>query len=264
MPSLSMGRYRARFGTSAQDIDTARRLRHAAFIAARSGGAEGAAAGRDGDALDSRCRHVLVEEAATGALVCCFRVLDLPRGTAIGSSYSAQFYDLSRLGAYPGRILEIGRFCIDPARTDPDILRMAWAFLTRLVDAQGIELLIGCSSFEGTDPARYAAAFGLLRARHLAPPRWRPAGRAPERVRFDALPGADDPPDTRRALRELPPLLRSYLTLGGWVSDHAVIDRQLDTLHVFTGLEIRAIPPARARLMRAVARSGRAVVPVSP
>jgi hypothetical protein len=31
------------------------------------------------------------------------------------------------------------------------------------------------------------------------------------------------------------------------------VDRELNTLHVFTGLEIRTIPPARARLLRAVA-----------
>jgi putative hemolysin len=48
-------------------------------------------------------------------------------------------------------------------------------------------------------------------------------------------------------------LLRTYLAMGGWVSDHAVIDRDLGTLHVFTGLEIGAIPPARKRLLRAVA-----------
>jgi len=52
----------------------------------------------------------------------------------------------------------------------------------------------------------------------------------------------------------MPPLLRAYLRMGGWVSDHAVIDRDLGTLHVFTGLEIRAVPPARARALRAVAR----------
>jgi L-ornithine Nalpha-acyltransferase len=50
----------------------------------------------------------------------------------------------------------------------------------------------------------------------------------------------------------MPPLLRTYLAMGGWVSDHAVVDRDLNTLHVFTGLEIRAIPPARARLLRDV------------
>ena len=52
----------------------------------------------------------------------------------------------------------------------------------------------------------------------------------------------------------MPPLLRTYLSMGGWVSDHAVVDRQMNTLHVFTGVEISAIPPARKRLLRAVAQ----------
>jgi hypothetical protein len=41
--------------------------------------------------------------------------------------------------------------------------------------------------------------------------------------------------------------------MGRWVSDHAVIDHDLGTLHVFTGVEIAAIPPARARALRAIA-----------
>jgi L-ornithine Nalpha-acyltransferase len=51
----------------------------------------------------------------------------------------------------------------------------------------------------------------------------------------------------------MPPLLRTYLAMGGWVGDHAVVDRELGTLHVFTALEIRAIPEARARLLRGLA-----------
>ena len=59
------------------------------------------------------------------------------------------------------------------------------------------------------------------------------------------------PFDERRALQQMPGLLRSYLAMGGWVSDHAVIDRDLGTLHVLTVVDIAAIPPARARLLRA-------------
>jgi hypothetical protein len=47
--------------------------------------------------------------------------------------------------------------------------------------------------------------------------------------------------------------LRTYLLMGGWVSDHAVVDNDLNTLHVFTGLEIKGIPASRKRLLRATA-----------
>ena len=192
-----------------------------------------------------------MEDTATQRLVCCARVLPLAGGGEIGSSYAAQHYDLGRLSAFAGPMLELGRFCVRPGVDDPDILRVAWAALTRLVDDCGIELVFGCSSFAGTDAGRHAAAFALLRERHLAPERWRPSIRAGDVVRF----GADRPTGANRraGLRHMPPLLRSYLAMGGWVSDHAVVDTNLNTLHVFTGLEIRAIPAARARALRLVA-----------
>jgi L-ornithine Nalpha-acyltransferase len=64
---------------------------------------------------------------------------------------------------------------------------------------------------------------------------------------------AGDTPDLAAAMAQMPPLLRTYLAMGGWVSDHAVLDRDLDTLHVFTAVEIAAIPPARARALREIA-----------
>ena len=178
-------------------------------------------------------------------LVACARVLSLPQG-GIERSYSAQFYDLSRLAAFPGPLLELGRFCIHPDHNDPDILRLTWGALTRIVDAEWITLLFGCSSFAGADPAPHQAALAQL-VRYVAPARWQPGALAAHRHDLPAAP--------KTALTTMPPLLRSYLQMGAWVSDHAVIDRELDTLHVFTGLEIARVPPARARALRALAAS---------
>jgi putative hemolysin len=79
----------------------------------------------------------------------------------------------------------------------------------------------------------------------------RPGRKAAEVVDFPALAGGVT--DRRAALAALPPLLRTYLGMGGWVSDHAVVDRELDTLHVFTCVEVDRIPAARAASLRAVA-----------
>ena len=244
--NLRKGRFGARTARDAADIEAAQRLRYRAF---RSAAGE---AGRDADQFDPVCRHVLVEETRSGRLVCCFRLLPLADGSEIGRSYAAQFYDLSALRGYSGRMAEIGRFCIDPEFAgDPDILRVAWGALTRFVDEAGIDMLFGCSSFAGTETQDYLDAFAMLEQRHLAPSRWLPRVKAPDVFRFARrLRGK---PDARRAMTTMPPLLRTYLLMGGWVSDHAVVDRDLNTLHVFTGLEIAAIPPARARLLRGVA-----------
>ncbi len=244
MLSLLRGRYRARTARSPADVALAQDLRRLAF--------RGPGGGRDADAFDAICTHVLVEEVRTGTVVCCFRLLPLDSGCEIARSYSAQYYDLEKLAAYPGRMVEMGRFCIHPDHHDPDILRVAWGAMTAWVDAEGVEMLFGCSSFRGTEAETYLDAFALLKEGHLAPRRWLPRVKAPQVFRFARkLRGAK--PDARRALSAMPPLLRTYLMMGGWVSDHAVVDRDLDTLHVFTGLEINAIPPARARLLRGVA-----------
>lgn len=249
MLSLSKGRYRVRFTDEPDEIARAQRLRYLAFIAARGGCRPD---GRDVDGFDALCTHALVEEVRTGTLVCCFRLMPLKGGAEIGRSYSAQYYGLSALEGFAGPIVEMGRFCIHPDWRDPDILRVAWGAMTAFVDRQGVELLFGCASFLGTEAGAYRDAFALLSSRHLAPRKWWPGVKAPEVFRFTRR-FAGRKPDLRRAILGMPPLLRTYLAMGGWVSDHAVVDRELGTMHVFTGLEIRKVPQARARLLRAVA-----------
>ncbi len=239
---LQRGRYQARRAAGPGDLAAAQRLRQRAF---RNAG------GLDSDAFDAACTHVLVEEAG-GRLAACFRLLILPAGAGIGRSYAAQFYDLAALSRLPGPMAELGRFCIDPAFSlDPDVLRVAWGAMTRLVDEGGVRMLFGCASFRGTEPAAYHDTFALLEARHLAPDLWRPGTRGEGRVPLGGH--LRRPLDRRAAVQAMPPLLRSYLAMGGRVSDHAVVDEDLGTLHVFCGLETAAVPPARARALRAVA-----------
>ncbi|GHE00653.1 ornithine-acyl-ACP acyltransferase [Defluviimonas sp. 20V17] len=245
MLAFRRGPYLAWFAATPEDLRAAQRLRWMAF---RGGGEEG----MDADAFDPRCTHVLIEDQRSGTLVCCFRILPLQGGAEIGQSYAAQYYELSALAAFEGKMVEMGRFCLHPAWHDPDILRVAWGAMTRYVDENGVEMLFGCSSFAGVEARAYLDAFAMLKERHLAPRRWLPRVRAPEVFRFARVLRRRKP-DAKRAMLAMPPLLRTYLVMGGWVSDHAVVDRDLGTLHVFTGLEIRAIPPARARLLRGVA-----------
>jgi putative hemolysin len=241
MLSLNKGRYAARQAASLQDIEAAQTLRYLSF----HGGF-----GRDEDPFDDRCIHILIENLSDGRLVCCFRLLPLASGAAISESYSAQYYELSALRTFNGPMVEMGRFCIHPEVNDPDILRVAWGAMTAFVDDNGVEMLFGCSSFHGTDEAAYLDAFAMLRERHLAPKRWLPRVKAPQVFRFAER--LRRKPDAKLAMRHMPPLLRTYLMMGGWVSDHAVVDRQMNTLHVFTGVEIASIPPARKKLLRAV------------
>ncbi|TQS72445.1 GNAT family N-acetyltransferase [Rhodobacteraceae bacterium] len=247
MLSLRKGRYLARLAQTPQDVSRAQALRGLCFRKSDHA---------DRDAFDDLCVHVLIEDVITAKLVCCFRLMPFRDGSELGQSYSAQYYTLDALSRYEGRMVELGRFCMAPDVHDPDVLRVAWGALARFVDTQDVGMVFGCSSFAGTNWEDYADSFNMLSQRHLAPRRWLPRVKAPKVVRFArVLIGREG--DPKQAMLRMPPLLRSYLVMGGWVSDHAVVDLDLGTLHVFTGLEIAAIPPARARAMRAVSGAPR-------
>lgn len=241
-PILAQGRYHVRQASSADDIAAARALRQRGFALVEP----------DGDIYDDTCQHMLVHDRQTGTIVCCFRLSVLRQRTDCLHSYCAQYYDVGHLFDYGGPLIELGRFCVEPGVRDADILRTAWGALTVFVDDIGARMLMGCTSFAGTDPAPYGDAFAELAARHLAPTSWKLKTTAPRTIPYTEN-GAKKHNETR-ALAQMPPLLRSYLAMGGRVSDHAVIDEQMNTLHVFTGLEINAIPASRKRLLRALSR----------
>jgi L-ornithine Nalpha-acyltransferase len=248
MLALLKGRYTARLAEGAADVRAAKTLRYQCFV---SGRPADRGQGVDSDDFDAACLHMLVEEAGSGVLACTYRLMPLAHGGEIHHSYAAQYYDLKGLSTFSEPLLELGRFCVAPNRPpDADLLRVAWGAIARLVDAQGVGLLFGCSSFVGANVAGHHDALQALARKHLAPAKWHVKKKHADTVDYAANLTDFDP---RRAQAQTPALLRTYLMMGGWVSDHAVIDRQLDTLHVFTGLPIATIPPARARALRALA-----------
>lgn len=240
MPALERGSYRARLAREPHDVAAALHLRGMRF---REGGRP------DVDAFDERAAHMLIEDRVTGVVLGCYRLFLTP-SDGIQQGYAGQFYDLTGLSRQGGPMIEMGRFCLHPGCRDPDVLRMAWGALTACVDGCAARFLFGCASFPGLDPASFGDALALLGARHLAPAEWAPGAKAAEVVTL--APRSEALADALRGMAQMPTLLRTYLGMGGRVSDHAVIDREMNTHHVFCAVEIARIPPARQRLLRAL------------
>lgn len=230
----------AREAISDQDVQMCLDLRRRAFI--RSSGSKDTTLS-DADGFDAIYNHLLIERR--GRVVACFRtkVFDDPQALLV--SYSGRHYDLGPLSTLTGPFADIGRLAVGPGDGDPDILRMVWGMLARLVEAHHLRFLLGCTSFAGADPVQHASALSALCENHIGPAALLPCRKAGAAVDLNLI---RQPPDATR----IPPLLRSYLALGAWVSDHAVVDSHLDTLHVFTLLDIAAVPPARARVLRSI------------
>jgi len=230
----------ARLAQGAADRGRVMDLRRAAFPRV---------AGEEEDAQDALSAHVMVE--GEGRVLASFRVMLFGWGAGLEQGYAARFYDVGPLAGYAKPIAEMGRFCVAPGGVHPDVLRLAWGAMTRLVDEGQAGLIVGCSSFRGADWRLHRSGLALLAEGFIGPAEHLPGRKAAEVVDYPALVGPVV--DRRASLAGLPPLLRTYLGMGGWVSDHAVADRDLDTLHVFTCVEVDRVPPARAASLRAVA-----------
>ena len=93
--SLKESPYTVRYASTPKDVERAQRLRHLAFRSSR--GAHADPDGLDRDEFDEKCIHVLIEEAGSGNLVCCFRLMALRGGSELNNTYSAKYYGLSNL-----------------------------------------------------------------------------------------------------------------------------------------------------------------------
>ncbi len=235
-----MDRYRARFASTQREVLAAQALRYQCFNLLNK-------VELDVDDFDTICQHVLIENLETNKLICCYRILNFENGKNISSSYSAQFYDLKSIESYSKPMIEVGRFCIDPEVNDPSVVLTAWAALAQIVAQNRTELLFGCSSFEGIDKRKYVDSFALLRERYIAPVHWRP--RIKSAKVFCYSKDLKCKVDKKKALINMPPLLKTYLSMGAWVSDHAVVDLNMKTLHLFTGMEISKIPKSRKQFL---------------
>ena len=237
---VRVGRYRARLASSKKDVSAAQALRYQCFNLSNEGKL-------DIDDFDTICQHVLIENLETEKLVCCYRILSFENGKNISRSYSSQFYDLKVIESYPEPMIEVGRFCIDPEDNDQSVVLTAWAALAKIVDQNQTGLLFGCSSFEGIEKEKYLDSFALLRDRYVAPYHLRPKIKAAQIFCYSK--DLIFTVDKKKALSNMPPLLKTYLSMGAWVSDHAVVDFNMKTLHLFTGMEISKIPKRRKQFL---------------
>jgi len=233
---LRAGNLALRLARDAAEIDAAQALRYRVFYEEMAAvpSAEAQARRRDVDSFDPFCDHLLVIDADLGegpeAVVGTYRLLRRAGAARHGSFYSAAEYDIAALEAWPGEVLELGRSCVDARyRTRPTI-DLLWRGIAAYVFRNDIGLMFGCASLHGTDPQALAQPLAYLFHNHLAPPALRARALPARYVAMDALPAAAV--DRRRALAMLPPLIKGYLRLGGYVGDGAVIDRDFNTIDV--------------------------------
>jgi L-ornithine Nalpha-acyltransferase len=233
--------FELRLANSGRDLQAAQRLRYKVFVEELKGNGPGVdhALRLEADRFDIGCDHLLLidrhrDAAALDDVVGVYRLLRGDRVMAAGGAasgfYSASEYDLSPLLASGRRLLELGRSCVDPDHRGGTALFHLWSGLADYVSRHGIEVVFGVASFHGTDLAALAEPLAYLFHNHLAPDAMRVRAIGPNRAEMNLMaPGAAD---RRRAMLAMPPLIKAYIRLGGFVGDGAYVDAAFNTTDV--------------------------------
>ena len=235
-PELRAGNLGVRVAATPAEIDAVQALRYRVFYGEMGARADPdtARTGRDRDRFDSIADHLLVVDHTIGpgaeGVVGTYRLIQRDAAAQLGGFYSAEEYDIRRILAFPGRIMELGRSCVDAAYRNRAAMQLLWRGIAAYVFHYQIDLMFGCASLPGTDPDALGPELTYLYQNHLAPPAVRPRALPHRFVEMQRLPLESI--DPKRALTLMPPLIKGYLRLGGFVGDGAVIDRQFNTTDV--------------------------------
>ena len=251
----AIGGLEVRLARSKRDIRRAQRIRFEVFYKEMSAkaGATAILNRRDADRYDRICDHLLVVDrmapspSRTGwrspRVVGTYRVLRQSVAERNGGFYTQGEYDIAPVIARHRELsfMELGRSCVLKPYRNKRTLELLWHGLWTYVREHKVDVMVGCASFEGTDPAEHAMALSFLYHYALAPEDWRVRAHSRIHQRMDLLP--KEKVHAKAALKALPPLIKGYLRLGAFVGDGAVIDSQFGTVDVCIILPVEKIDP---------------------
>jgi putative hemolysin len=171
-----------------------------------------------------------------------YRVLRQEVADCYDGFYTQGEYDIAPLIAAKSpdcRFMELGRSCVLKPYRNRRTVELLWQGIWSYVREHGVDVMVGCASFEGIDPAVHAEALSFLHHTALAPKEWRVSAHEHLRVDMNMMPLEDI--SRRAVLKALPPLIKGYLRLGAYIGDGAVIDHQFGTTDVLIILPVEAI-----------------------
>jgi L-ornithine Nalpha-acyltransferase len=250
-----IGNLEVRLARSVADIKKAQRLRFEVFYREMAAipDARTLLKKRDQDDYDAICDHLLVIDTTTertakrpwprrSKVVGTYRVLMQEVAEKNQGFYTQGEYDIAPLIARKRathHFLELGRSCVLKPYRNRRTVELLWQGLWTYVRERGVDVMLGCASFPGTDPTQHALALSFLHHYSRAPEDWFVSAHPDLKVDMNMMP--KDKVNTKEALKGMPPLIKGYLRLGAYVGDGAVVDKQFGTTDVLIIMPVEAI-----------------------
>jgi putative hemolysin len=236
--SGTASRYHVSLAVDDSEIREAQRLRYRVFAEEMGARLSSPLPRHDMDLYDPYCDHLLVRELASGEVVGTYRILSPESARRVGSYYSEQEFDLTRLNFLRPRMAELGRSCVHPAHRSGAVIARLWMGLAEYMTRYGHQYIVGCASIAMTDGGHVAASvYRQMTERHLAPIEWRATPRF--RLPVESL------DDGRTAA--LPPLIKGYTRLGAMMCGEPAWDPDFNTADLLMLLPMAQLNRAYAR-----------------
>ena len=236
MDGIYAGSLQVRLAENERDVAAAQALRYKVFYEEMGAlpSEEMASSKMDFDHYDEFCDHLLVVDndlpEGPGRVVGTYRLNRREVANRNGGFYSTGEYDISSIIGQPGEILELGRSCVHRDYRNRATMTLLWRGNAAYVTHYEVKIMFGCASFPGADPSLHTLPLSYLYHYQLAPPEIRPVALSDLYVDMNTI--SKNSINQRSALREVPPLIKGYLRLGGFVGDGGVIDKQWDSVDV--------------------------------
>ena len=240
---IRQGSYSVHYARSWAEVDSVLRLRYRVFnLEMGEGLVTSEATGRDEDAFDAACHHLVVEHEPSRTVVGTYRIQSASMAEGGAGFYSAGEYDLS---AIPTEIMaecvEVGRACIAEEHRNRQVLFLLWKGLARYMSVNRKRYLFGCCSLTSQDPIEGLTTLEYLERRGYLHPT----------VSVPALPElaceSDGPLGDPDAV-ELPTLFRTYLRYRAKVVSPPAIDREFKTIDFLVLFDVEAMDPRSHRI----------------
>ncbi len=250
-----IGNLEVRLARSFSDIKKAQRLRFEVFYREMAAvpDARVLLKKRDEDDYDAICDHLLVIDKLVGRsgkrrllrrskVAGTYRVLLQDVAEKNQGFYTQGEYDIAPLIARKRAdhsFMELGRSCVLKPYRNRRTVELLWQGLWTYIREHGVDAMLGCASFAGTDPKEHALALSFLHHYSLAPADWLASAHPGIKIDMNMMPKEEV--NVKEALKAMPPLIKGYLRLGAYIGDGAVVDGQFGTTDVLVILPVSAI-----------------------
>lgn len=245
MSLVNTSELEVRLTNDQEEISQAQELRYKVFV--QEFGAkvskENESNSIEKDKFDTDCEHlILIDKSIKNSqgkpiIVGTLRLLESVVAQKNFGFYSAREYNLDKILELRKNLLEIGRACIDKNYRGHIALHLLWTGLGAYVLKRNIVMIFGVGSFYGTDPTRLNSALSLLYHKFSASKSLDFKALKPGSVDMNMIPFEEL--DQRKAMFEMPSLIKAYLRMGARVGNGAFVDTKFNTVDIGIIIEVK-------------------------